>query len=150
MRKVFLSSGVQAVIRNGRMYILPIGEHRPELLLQDTGSAADRKAIGDCLWKRNDKDHLDVVAESATVWHDKGEIRLECRECDCQHDEVFAIPPGWKDVEEIRSFERATEPAGDDCPPDGLNKHGDSVMDWQTHLGLCPDCTAKGGEQCKG
>jgi len=80
-------------------------------------------------------------SESQPYWSDAGKIRLECRLCDVQYDGIADFPPGWTDTEEVRSFERAIEPV-----PDGLsfNRYGDSVMDWQTHFGICPECNCEG------
>ena len=82
-------------------------------------------------------------------WSDKGKIRLECRFCNTQHDmsgssfhPIAAIPPGWTDVKEVRSYGRAITPV-----PDGqeVNYFGDTNSDWQTHFGVCPECR----EECK-
>ena len=73
-------------------------------------------------------------------WDDDGEVRIQCKECDNQHDEVLGLPPNWTEIEWMRSFERATA----ECDTGRPNNWGDSVMDWQTHLGLCPDCQAEG------
>lgn len=70
-------------------------------------------------------------------WSGKGKIRLECRFCDTQHDEIAGIPPDWISVEKVRSWERATEPVD---PFQQYNKYGDTVLDWQTHFGICPEC----------
>jgi len=66
-----------------------------------------------------------------------GRIRLGCHYCDVALDGIDCVPPGWTEVEEIRSYERAIEPV-----PDGQdrNKYGDTVVDWETHLGVCPEC----------
>ena len=66
-----------------------------------------------------------------------GEIRLGCHYCDAELDGIDRVPSGWTEVEEIRSYERAIEPI-----PDGQdrNKYGDTVVDWETHVGICPDC----------
>ena len=66
-------------------------------------------------------------------------IRLECSECDEQHDGITPeelAQLGWSDVREIQSYEEACRTYDDpaDEPP------GYSVLDWQTHIGLCPEC----------
>ena len=67
----------------------------------------------------------------------QGRIRLGCYYCDAELDGIDSVPPGWTEVEEIRSYEQAIEPV-----PDGQarNKYGDTVVDWETHVGVCPDC----------
>jgi hypothetical protein len=63
-----------------------------------------------------------------------GTIRLGCVYCDNQdYFDVDALPDDWDDVDEVRSHEEASKPAA----PDDMSR---SVMDWQTHLGLCPEC----------
>lgn len=66
-----------------------------------------------------------------------GRIRLGCHFCDAELDGIDYIPAEWTEVEEIRSFEQAIEPI-----PDGQdrNKYGDTVVDWETHVGVCPEC----------
>jgi len=66
-----------------------------------------------------------------------GRIRLGCHYCDAELDGINFVPPGWTEVEEIRSYERAIEPI-----PEGRdrNKYGDTVVDWETHVGVCPEC----------
>ena len=66
-----------------------------------------------------------------------GRLRLGCHYCDAALDGIDCIPPVWSDVEEIRSYEQAIEPI-----PDGQdrNKYGDTVVDWETHVGVCPEC----------
>lgn len=75
---------------------------------------------------------LPITCSSTT-----GRIRLGCRHCDAAFDGIDDVPPGWSEVEEIRSYERAIEPI-----PDGQdrNKYGDTVVDWETHVGVCPEC----------
>jgi hypothetical protein len=69
-----------------------------------------------------------------------GPIRLGCRAgCfrgDC--DGIQDIPPGWRDVDEIQSLEDSM--ATYDGPNDPPEPRGYSVTDWETHLGLCPEC----------
>ncbi len=73
-------------------------------------------------------------------WKDAGEIRLQCRKCGKQHDEIAAVPPGWTQMQRVRSFERATTEVQDGHT---ANAYGDTAWDWQTHFGTCQDCTAK-------
>ena len=61
-------------------------------------------------------------------------IRLGCMYCDRgDFDGVDKIPADWVDVEEVRSYEEA-------CRPVAIEDRSRSVMDWETHLGVCPDC----------
>lgn len=66
------------------------------------------------------------------------QIRIECRICDSQHDCTHTLAQlhaaGWKEIGCVRSYADAIRPANDE--PDN------SVLDWQTHLGLCPECFA--------
>lgn len=66
-----------------------------------------------------------------------GRIRLGCHYCDAALDGIDDVPPRWAEVEEIRSYNRAIEPV-----PDGhdRNKYGDTIVDWETHVGVCPEC----------
>jgi hypothetical protein len=63
-----------------------------------------------------------------------GTIRLACTECEREDfDGVNEIPPDWRDVREIQSYEescREVDPS--DCKR--------SVFEWYTHLGICPEC----------
>ena len=63
-------------------------------------------------------------------------IRLGCTCCDrSDFDGVDALPEDWEDIDEVRSLEEAKrEVAFDDMTR--------SVLDWQTHLGTCPECKA--------
>lgn len=73
--------------------------------------------------------------------------RLGC--CRCYRDDFDnltraefrrAIASGWRDVSREQTYAQACKtydnPA--DEPP------GYSVLDWWTHLGMCPDCAAEG------
>ena len=66
-----------------------------------------------------------------------GRIRLSCHYCGIELDGINCVPPEWTEVEEIRSYEQAIEPI-----PDGQdrNKYGDTLVDWETHMGVCPEC----------
>ncbi len=63
-------------------------------------------------------------------------IRLGCTYCDrSDFDGVDALPEDWEDIHEVRSLEEAKrEVLFDD--------NSRSVLDWQTHLGMCPECKA--------
>lgn len=71
---------------------------------------------------------------------DHGAIRLGCAggclRDDC--DGIREIPPGWTDITEHQSLKDALstyDDPGDPEPPKGY-----SVLDWETHFGICPDC----------
>lgn len=64
----------------------------------------------------------------------KKPIRLACLECDTQEgDGILEIPATWKEVIEIQSLEAALA----EVPADDKQR---SVMEWYTHLGICPHC----------
>jgi hypothetical protein len=66
-----------------------------------------------------------------------GKIRLGCGTCDRNDfDFVTKLPNDWTDITEVRSYEESIrEVAVDD--------KSRSPLDWQTHLGTCPDCHAE-------
>lgn len=62
------------------------------------------------------------------------EIRLGCLQCNRDdHDGITVIPTDWSDVERIQTYD---ESIAEPDPDDPLA----SVLDWETHLGVCPDC----------
>lgn len=65
-----------------------------------------------------------------------GNIRLGCGSCDREdYDFVTGFPNDWTDITQVRSYEESSrEVAFDD--------ETRSALDWQTHLGTCPDCQA--------
>ena len=65
-----------------------------------------------------------------------GKIRLGCVCCDREDfDDIELLPTDWIDADEVRSFEEATREVDWD-------DQSRSVLDWQTHLGVCPECQA--------
>ena len=66
-------------------------------------------------------------------------IRLGCSECDRDDfDGIDKLPSDWSDIHEVQSFQEATrEVAFDDSSR--------SPLDWQTHLGVCPQCQETDG-----
>ena len=63
-----------------------------------------------------------------------GKIRLGCIHCDRNDfDGVDVLPEDWEDIDEVRSYDEATR----EVDADDLTR---SVFDWQTHLGVCPEC----------
>ncbi len=63
-----------------------------------------------------------------------GKIRLGCIHCDrSDYDGVDALPNDWEEIEEVRSLEEATREVA-------IDDQTRSVFDWQTHLGVCPEC----------
>jgi hypothetical protein len=65
-----------------------------------------------------------------------GKIRLGYMHCDRNDfDGVDTFPDDWEEIDEVRSYDEAMrEVAVDDMTR--------SVLDWQTHLGTCPECKA--------
>lgn len=70
-------------------------------------------------------------------------VRLACSECDRDDydfisEEALEALVGWEDIVEIQSYENSikTYEYNDPCMPENY-----SVLDWYTHIGLCPDCS---------
>jgi hypothetical protein len=65
-----------------------------------------------------------------------GPVRLGCIYCDRgDFDGVSEIPSDWSDVQEVQSLEDALRPVS-------FESDTRSVLDWETHLGVCPECQA--------
>ena len=65
-----------------------------------------------------------------------GKIRLGCQHCDRNDfDGVDKLPKDWDDICRVRSIKEALR----EVDPDDMTR---SVFDWQTHLGVCPECKA--------
>lgn len=63
-----------------------------------------------------------------------GKIRLACMFCDREDfDGVSALPSDWFAVDEVQSYEKSIQEAELLC-------RDVSVLDWFTHLGVCPEC----------
>ncbi len=63
-------------------------------------------------------------------------IRLGCIYCDrSDFDGVDALPEDWEDIDEVRSLEEAMR----EVPFEDKTR---SALDWETHLGICPECQA--------
>lgn len=63
-----------------------------------------------------------------------GKIRLACRFCDRDDfDFVEVLPSDWFSVDEVQGVEASLQ-AADPSHTD------ESVLDWYTHLGVCPSC----------
>ncbi len=61
-------------------------------------------------------------------------IRLGCMHCDrSDFDSVNTLPEGWEDIEEVRSYDEAIREVA-------IDDQTRSVLDWETHLGTCPEC----------
>ena len=61
-------------------------------------------------------------------------IRLGCSYCDREDfNGIDELPSDWTDVHEVRSFEEAIREVD-------MDDQSRSVFDWQTHLGVCPEC----------
>ena len=126
-------TAIQEAIKNGQKAIYNIGTGETFTL---PGEDKPQSLAEGCLVKLRRK--LACDGEPAVPdWAKKGEIRLQCRKCGKEHDEIAVIPPGWIKIQRVRSFGRATSPVGFD---ETANKYGDTVHDWQTHFASCPDC----------
>jgi hypothetical protein len=67
-------------------------------------------------------------------------IRLGCTYCDREdHDGIRVILKGWRSVIRVQTLAEAC--AVYENPEDEPEDY--SVLDWQTHLGTCPDCAAE-------
>lgn len=61
-------------------------------------------------------------------------IRLACRFCDRNDfDGVESLPADWFDIDEVQTYEDSTREVD-------LADQSESVLDWFTHLGVCPEC----------
>lgn len=61
-------------------------------------------------------------------------IRLACMFCDRDDcDGIAKIPRDWFSVDEVQTYEESMREADFDDPKV-------SVLDWYTHLGVCPEC----------
>jgi hypothetical protein len=66
-----------------------------------------------------------------------GPIRLGCIYCDRQDcDGITEIPADWTDVQQLQSLVDSNTPLA------SYNPTLRCVLDWQTHLGVCPECQA--------
>ncbi|MFO0887565.1 MAG: hypothetical protein U0790_00300 [Isosphaeraceae bacterium] len=73
-------------------------------------------------------------------------IRLGCDDCD-RDDRDFITPAelaecrreGWTGIRRVQAYRQAIKIY--DQPI--LEPPGYSVLDWETHMGLCPECTAE-------
>ncbi len=62
-------------------------------------------------------------------------FRLGCFHCDREdYDGVTELPKDWTDITEVQTLEQALTPV-DFTAPTRLN-----IFEWQTHLGVCPEC----------
>lgn len=85
---------------------------------------------------RPDLPRVDRVASVAESKQDQ--IRLGCLHCDRDDfDGVSEVPQDWTNVAPVQRWERAI------CPVEVGSKDGQCIFDWQTHLGICPDCQAE-------
>ena len=64
-----------------------------------------------------------------------GPIRLGCLYCDrADFDGVFELPNDWSDIQAVQSLEEASRQVEES------DSDSRSVLDWETHLGVCPAC----------
>ena len=63
-----------------------------------------------------------------------GKIRLACGSCDRDDfDGISKIPADWTDVSRVQSLKASRREVD-------FEERGQSVFEWYTHLGTCPDC----------
>jgi hypothetical protein len=68
-------------------------------------------------------------------------VRLRCDECGKEHDGISQvelsalIADGWQDVQEVQDYVASCRTYLDGREPPGY-----SALDWETHLGTCPEC----------
>ena len=68
-----------------------------------------------------------------------GKIRLGCANCDrTDFDGVDEFPTDWTDIAEVQSFAESIREVD-------WNDRSRSPLDWQTHVGVCPECQATDG-----
>ena len=68
-----------------------------------------------------------------------GKIRLGCHHCDREDfDGIDDLPTDWMDIHEVQSLPEATREVD-------FDDKSRSALDWQTHLGVCPECRATHG-----
>lgn len=61
-------------------------------------------------------------------------IRLACMFCDrTDYDGVNSIPTNWFAVDNVQTYDASIREAD-------LEDTKISVLDWYTHLGVCPQC----------
>jgi hypothetical protein len=61
-------------------------------------------------------------------------IRLACRFCDRNDfDGIGTLPTDWFDIDEVQTYQESIREAN-------LSDRKVSVLDWYTHLGVCPEC----------
>lgn len=62
-------------------------------------------------------------------------IRLGCLCCDRDDfDGIDAFPSDWEKIGEVQSFKESMKERG------FSDQFGQSCFDWQTHLGIFPEC----------
>lgn len=65
-----------------------------------------------------------------------GPYRLACQGCDRDDfDGVKRLPKGWDYIRRVQSLKESLTTYDRDEYPKGY-----SVLDWYTHMGICPDC----------
>ncbi len=65
-------------------------------------------------------------------------IRLGCIHCDRNDcDGVEVVPADWQRVSKIQNWLESVQPV------EQGDKSGRCAVDWQTHLGICPECFAE-------
>jgi hypothetical protein len=91
------------------------------------------KQLNDDFTPGSRTDHADAASAA-----DAGQIRLGCLHCDRDDfDGVNELPQDWTHVAPVQRWELAIRPV------EAKSGDGRSIFDWQTHLGICPDCQAE-------
>jgi hypothetical protein len=67
-----------------------------------------------------------------------GKFRLSCLECNREDFEfVDELPTDWEDIHRMQTLAESMR----EVDPDDQSR---SPLDWETHLGVCPDCRGSG------
>lgn len=70
-------------------------------------------------------------------------MRLACESCDRDdYDgitpaELKALLPTWGEIAQVQSYKESLRTI---TPEEASDKLGESVLDWYTHIGQCPEC----------
>lgn len=110
--------------------------HQQRTLNFDPPASAERTHVAETTSQPPPHQLVPLASSSAELAADAvlGPIRLACRYCDRDdHDYVDTLPSDWHDVHDVQTLEESLRPAD---PADAKS----SVLDWFTHVGVCPDC----------
>lgn len=102
----------------------------------DPSAGAERTHVAETTSQPPPRQDVPLASSSAELVADTplGSIRLACRYCDRDDfDYVETLPTDWHDVHDVQTLEESLRPVH---PDDATS----SVLDWFTHVGVCPDC----------